>query len=206
MRRSRAIRSRGSKRRRDAVQTRIRGGCSGGGWPRPSGRASLRWSAIVSEAIGNGCEIVADMAGKQTDPQAAMKTHLSQSTGAGAFDGQHGISLAISSIVDANAAASGDISSVIACMRGMGGRRRHDRPGNRSQRKARDHQDREQPSYRKVRFHRSKFSQMGGDGKLFISAYHELNRPLLIGIKLPGAAKPGLKRAVLRSPDRVLPD
>jgi len=31
--------------------------------------------------------------------QAAMNTHLSQSTGAGAFDGQHGISLAISSIV-----------------------------------------------------------------------------------------------------------
>ena len=68
----------------------------------------------MSDRIGNGCEIVADMAGNPTDPQAAMKTHLSQSTGKAAFDGQHGISLAISSIVDANAAASGVISSVIA--------------------------------------------------------------------------------------------
>jgi hypothetical protein len=42
---------------------------------------------------------------------AAMKTHLSQSSGAGAFDGQHGISLAISSVV-----ADGDISSAIACI------------------------------------------------------------------------------------------
>jgi hypothetical protein len=46
---------------------------------------------------------------KHFDMQAAMKTHLSQSTGAGAFDGQQGISLAISSIV-----ADGDISSAIA--------------------------------------------------------------------------------------------
>jgi hypothetical protein len=45
------------------------------------------------------------------DMQAAMKTHLSQSTGAGAFDGQHGMSLAISSIV-----AAADTSSVIACI------------------------------------------------------------------------------------------
>ena len=44
---------------------------------------------------------------KHFDMQAAMKTHLSQSTGAGAFDGQQGISLAISSIV-------ADISSAIA--------------------------------------------------------------------------------------------
>ncbi len=36
---------------------------------------------------------------KHFDMQAAMKTHLSQSTGAGAFDGQHGISLAISSTI-----------------------------------------------------------------------------------------------------------
>ena len=43
--------------------------------------------------------------------QAAMKTHWSQSTGAGAFDGQHGISLAISSVI-----ADGDIASVIACI------------------------------------------------------------------------------------------
>lgn len=48
---------------------------------------------------------------KHLDMQPAMNTHLSQSTGAGAFDGQHGISLAISSVV-----ADGDISSAIACI------------------------------------------------------------------------------------------
>ena len=41
--------------------------------------------------------------------QAAMKTHLSQSSGAGAFDGQQGISLAISSII-----ADGELSSAEA--------------------------------------------------------------------------------------------
>jgi hypothetical protein len=41
--------------------------------------------------------------------QVAKSTHLSQSTGA--FDGQHGISLAIPSVV-----ANDDISSVIACV------------------------------------------------------------------------------------------
>jgi hypothetical protein len=40
-----------------------------------------------------------------------MKTHLSQPTGVGAFDGQHGMSLAISSVM-----ADGDISSAIACI------------------------------------------------------------------------------------------
>jgi hypothetical protein len=48
---------------------------------------------------------------KHFDMQAAMKTHLSQPTGAGAFDGQHGMSLAISSVM-----ADGDISSAIACI------------------------------------------------------------------------------------------
>ncbi len=48
---------------------------------------------------------------KHLDMQAAMSTHLSQSTGAGAFDGQHGISCVISSVV-----ADGDISSAIACI------------------------------------------------------------------------------------------
>ena len=56
----------------------------------------------MSDRTGNGCERVADSAGKPTEPQAAMKTHLSQPTGMGAFDGQHGISLAISSIVSAD--------------------------------------------------------------------------------------------------------
>jgi len=48
---------------------------------------------------------------KHFDMQADMKTHLSQSSGTGAFDGQHGISFAISSIV-----ADGDISSAMACI------------------------------------------------------------------------------------------
>ena len=110
MRRSRAITSRGNKRRGDAVQTRIRGGCSGGGWPRPSGHASFRSGAISFEAVGNGCKTIDDMPVKHLDTQAVMYTHLSHPTGAGAFDGQHGMSLAISSIV-----TDGDISSDIAC-------------------------------------------------------------------------------------------
>jgi len=110
MRRSRAITSRGNKRRRDAVQTRIRGGCSGGGWPRPSGHESFRSGAISFEAVGNGCKTIDDMPVKHLDTQAVMYTHLSQPTGGGAFDGQHGMSLTISSIV-----TDGDISSDIAC-------------------------------------------------------------------------------------------
>ena len=46
---------------------------------------------------------------KAIDMQAAMKTHLSQSIGTGAFEGQHGMSFAISS-----AMAMGAISSAIA--------------------------------------------------------------------------------------------
>ena len=49
----------------------------------------------------------ADTPAKHTDPQAAMKTHLSQSTGTGALDGQHGISSAM---------AMAAISSAIACI------------------------------------------------------------------------------------------
>ena len=48
---------------------------------------------------------------KHLDMQAAMYTHLSQSIGAGAFDGQHGMSLAISSVM-----ADGDISSAMTCI------------------------------------------------------------------------------------------
>ena len=55
--------------------------------------------------------MLAEMPAKHLDMHAAMKTHLSQSTGAGAFDGQHGIPSAISSIV-----AEADISDdVISC-------------------------------------------------------------------------------------------
>ena len=48
---------------------------------------------------------------KHFDMQADMKSHLSQSSGAGTFDGQHGISFAISSIV-----AGDDISSAMDCI------------------------------------------------------------------------------------------
>ena len=48
---------------------------------------------------------------KHFDMQAAMYTHLSQSTGTGAFDGQHGMSLAISSVI-----SEADTSSAIACI------------------------------------------------------------------------------------------
>lgn len=54
------------------------------------------------------------MPAKQTEPQAAMKTHLSQSTGAGAFDGQHGMSSATSAIMSADISAeviSGEVIS-----------------------------------------------------------------------------------------------
>ena len=66
---------------------------------------------MLSEAIRNGWKTLVDMPVKHLDMQAAMNTHLSQSTGAGAFDGQHGMSFAISSVM-----ADGDISSVIACI------------------------------------------------------------------------------------------
>ena len=46
---------------------------------------------------------------KHFDRQVVMKTHLSQSTGAGAFDGQQGMSPVISSAI-----ADMDISSAIA--------------------------------------------------------------------------------------------
>lgn len=72
-------------------------------------------SAIVLEPVGYGCETVADTPAKKTDAQVAMKTHLSQSTGIGAFDGQHGISLAMSSDIAIADISGGDIASTIAC-------------------------------------------------------------------------------------------
>jgi hypothetical protein len=58
--------------------------------------------------------MLADKAGKPTDMQAAMKTHLSHPTGIGTFDGQHGMSLAISSIAAVAAIPDELISSAIA--------------------------------------------------------------------------------------------
>jgi hypothetical protein len=65
--------------------------------------------ATLSEAERNGWNTVAVIPVKHFDMQAAIKTHLSQSTGTGAFDGQHGMTLAISSTV-----ADMDISFGIA--------------------------------------------------------------------------------------------
>ncbi len=56
-----------------------------------------------------GWKTVADMPVKHFDMQAVVKTHLSQSTGAGALDGQQGMSPAISSAI-----ADMDISPAIA--------------------------------------------------------------------------------------------
>ena len=97
---------------------------------------------------------------KHLDTQVTMKTHLSQSTGTGAFDGQHGISPAISSIM-----ADVDISSAIAGMRSLRWCPRHDRPGNRRHYKTRDHQDREQPTDGEIAVHGIKLSQTSGDKK-----------------------------------------
>jgi hypothetical protein len=66
---------------------------------------------MQSEAARSGWTTFVEMPVKHMNVQAAMKTHLSQPTGAGAFDGQHGMSVAISSV-----AAEDDISSAIACI------------------------------------------------------------------------------------------
>jgi hypothetical protein len=65
----------------------------------------------------------ADTPTKHVDAQAAMKTHLSQPTGGGAFDGQHGMSLAISFIVaGADGVIPDDVrSSAIAGIEGLEG-------------------------------------------------------------------------------------
>ena len=64
--------------------------------------------------------MLADTPAKHMDPQAAMKTHLSQSTGTGAFDGQHGISSAISSIVADDDISDAGISCAMACVESCG--------------------------------------------------------------------------------------
>jgi hypothetical protein len=58
---------------------------------------------------------------KHFDMQTAISTHLSQSTGIGAFDGQHGMSPAILSIMavgDISSAACIDIAEGVAAMTG----------------------------------------------------------------------------------------
>ena len=62
--------------------------------------------------VRSGWTMSIDTPVKHIDVQAAMKAHLSQPTGKGALDGgQHGMSLAISSVV-----SEADISSATACI------------------------------------------------------------------------------------------
>jgi hypothetical protein len=61
--------------------------------------------------VNTGSNVTAKMPVKHFVVQAAMKRHLSQPTGTAAFDGQHGISLAISPVV-----AVADIPSATAAI------------------------------------------------------------------------------------------
>ena len=74
----------------------------------PSGQKSFCSGKILPETAKSGRNIAAGPT-KNWLMQAAMSTHLSQSIGAGALEGQHGMSPAISSDV-----ADIDISSAIA--------------------------------------------------------------------------------------------
>jgi hypothetical protein len=60
------------------------------------------------------------MPAKHVDVQAVMNTHLSQPTGAGSFDGQHGISPAISSVAtdDDMSSTSMEASEDVAAIKG----------------------------------------------------------------------------------------
>ena len=100
---------RGSNRRFSADQTRIRGGSSGGGCPRPSGQESFCNGAILPEAAEGGRNRAAETPAKHWLMQAVINMHLSQPTGAGALLGQQGMPPAISSAI-----ADMAISSAIA--------------------------------------------------------------------------------------------
>jgi hypothetical protein len=137
---------------------------------------------MASEATGNGCKTVAEMPVKHFDMQAAMKTHLSQSTGDGAFEGQHGISSAISSIV-----AARDISSAIACIEAW---------GDVSAMTGRETGAKARPAIIKIassrRMARLRFTKLDSRNLVAIErrpAFHIRNSicPALIGIKLPNA-------------------
>jgi len=62
-------------------------------------------------AVRSGWIVSIDTPVKHMDVQAAMYTHLSQPIGAGALDGQQGMSVAISSVVSV-----ADMSSATACI------------------------------------------------------------------------------------------
>jgi hypothetical protein len=78
----------------------------------------LRSGSISFDAWSNGWKTLADMPVKHLDAQAAMKTHLSQSVDAGALEGQHGISFAVTSVGDTRSGACIDMSEAAAAMTG----------------------------------------------------------------------------------------
>ena len=98
-----------ANRRFDADQTKVRGGCSGGERPSPSGQKSFCGRVTPEATAKGGWKRAAIRAGKQLAAQAAMKMHLSQPMDSGASDGQQGMSPVIASAVGGT-----DPSSVIA--------------------------------------------------------------------------------------------
>jgi len=101
----------GSERRWNADQTRRRGGYSGGGCPSPSGQESFCSRAILLDGAKGGRNVADDIPTTHWPMHEVIDTHLSQSNGAGALAGQHGMSSAISS-----ALADIELSPAIASM------------------------------------------------------------------------------------------
>jgi hypothetical protein len=77
----------------------------------PSAVTSSQTGTTLSEAIGNGITTASGMPVRYCDMQAAMNAHLSQPTGAGALDGQHGIASSMSAAIP-----EADMSSATACI------------------------------------------------------------------------------------------
>ena len=70
------------------------------------------------EAVNNKWATVLDTPTKASEVHAAMNTHLSQSIGTGALDGQQGICFAISTAPDTSGIFCIDISGDICAMTG----------------------------------------------------------------------------------------
>ncbi|TKT71635.1 hypothetical protein YH63_009530 [Afipia massiliensis] len=100
-----------ASRRDSADQIRNRGGWSGGGWARLWSQESSFGRELRLDKTGNRSKVNAGTAAKLAVMQTAMSRHFSQSIGAGAFDGQHGMSFAISS-VRADAAISCGMAAI----------------------------------------------------------------------------------------------
>ena len=186
---SRAIRPRGSKRRGDAVQTRRSRWMFG---RRMAETVRPGIVALKRNGVGHDrkrMEMPAEMPAKQTGPAGRHEDAFV------AIDRRRGLRRTARHV-----ALPSRPSCPPTFQRGhfrrtssrppspawtLRGRRRHHRPGNRSQRKARDHQDREQPAYGEVAFHDRRFSQTCGNGKVAgFSNYATSARPALIAIKL----------------------